>query len=135
MNALKTIRKESNHSLGFLHRRYLHGYRNSHGGTSTELSSILANAGLQLRKWASHRPSIVIEVSRGDKVKRIQGLSDCSYFAIKTLNHSRVIKQIILSEIAQILDSLGLIGPIIVHAKIILQQLWQLRVGWDESVS
>ena len=44
-------------------------------------------------------------------------------------------KRIILSEIAQIFDPLGLVCPIIVRAKIILQQLWQLRLEWDESVS
>ena len=29
----------------------------------------------------------------------------------------------------------GLAGLIIVRAKILLQQLWWLRLGWDESVS
>lgn len=98
-----------------------------------EVSSILAKAGFPLCKWASNCPSIVTEASLGDKViaekdPKTLGLlwsakEDCLYFAIKALHHSRVTKRIILSEIAQIFNPLGLIGPVIVRAKIILQQL------------
>lgn len=40
-----------------------------------------------------------------------------------------------MSEIAQIFDPLGLIGPVITRAKLLMQHLWQLQVGWDESLS
>ncbi|XP_023289985.1 uncharacterized protein LOC105696715, partial [Orussus abietinus] len=39
-----------------------------------------------------------------------------------------------LQDIAQLFDPLGLLGPVIVKAKIIMQQLWKLNSGWDESV-
>jgi hypothetical protein len=47
---------------------------------------------------------------------------------------SRVTKSSILSIIAQIFDPLGIIGAVIARAKIILQKLWSLKIGWDESV-
>ena len=43
-----------------------------------------------------------------------------------------VSKRVILSEVAKLFDPLGLLGPVIVIAKIILQDLWQLAIQWDE---
>lgn len=43
-------------------------------------------------------------------------------------------KRSILSCIAQIFDPLGLLRPVIVTAKIIIQKLWKLRIDWDESL-
>ena len=47
---------------------------------------------------------------------------------------SKITKRNILSEIAKLFDPLGLLGPIIVRAKIIMQRLWQLQLGWDQSL-
>lgn len=46
----------------------------------------------------------------------------------------RVTKRTILSSIAKIFDPLGLLGPVAITAKIIMQQLWQLQLDWDESL-
>ncbi|XP_018395618.1 PREDICTED: uncharacterized protein LOC108774073, partial [Cyphomyrmex costatus] len=43
-------------------------------------------------------------------------------------------KRRILADTSRIFDPLGLLGPVIVLAKLILQELWQLGVHWDESV-
>ena len=40
----------------------------------------------------------------------------------------------ILSRIAQLFDPLGLLGPVIVQAKILMQGLWKHKLDWDESV-
>lgn len=45
-----------------------------------------------------------------------------------------ITKRIILSSITQIFDPLGLIGPVIIKAKILLQSLWQLKIDWDTPV-
>jgi len=50
------------------------------------------------------------------------------------MEHSKVSKRGILSAIAHLFDSLRILGPIIVTAKILMQRLWQLRVDWDEAV-
>lgn len=44
------------------------------------------------------------------------------------------IKRSILSRIAQLFDPLGLVSPIVVLAKIILQDLWRSQLGWDDEV-
>jgi len=43
-------------------------------------------------------------------------------------------KRSILSRITLIFNPLGLIGPITVTAKIIIQDLWRLKLDWDESI-
>ena len=55
-------------------------------------------------------------------------------YSIKASSSERVTKRTILSKIAQIFDPLGLVGPAIIRAKIIMQKLWQLQVGWDETL-
>lgn len=45
-----------------------------------------------------------------------------------------VSKRSILSEISNFFDCLGLLGPIIVLAKLIIPELWQLNLYWDESI-
>ncbi|XP_043604779.1 uncharacterized protein LOC122577510 [Bombus pyrosoma] len=49
-------------------------------------------------------------------------------------NISRVTKRSISSVIARIYDPLGLLAPVIVRAKILLQRVWSLKVDWDESL-
>jgi len=44
---------------------------------------------------------------------------------------SVITKRTILSIITQIFDPLGLIGPVTIKAKILLQTLWQLKIDWD----
>ncbi|XP_071580897.1 uncharacterized protein [Temnothorax nylanderi] len=39
-----------------------------------------------------------------------------------------------LSQVASLFDPLGLVGPVIVKAKIMLQRLWEGKLDWDESV-
>jgi len=45
--------------------------------------------------------------------------------------NTRITKRVILSEIASVFDPLGLISPVIIKFKIIMQQLWQLNTSWD----
>jgi hypothetical protein len=46
----------------------------------------------------------------------------------------KITKRSILSTIAKIFDSLGLIAPFVVNAKLVLQKLWELKLQWDQSV-
>lgn len=43
-------------------------------------------------------------------------------------------KRQILSQIAHIYDPLGLVSPVVITAKLIMQKLWTLKIGWDESI-
>jgi len=51
---------------------------------------------------------------------------------IKVPISAKCMKRTVLSSIAQIFDPLGL--PVVVTAKILIQELWKLQLDWDESL-
>ena len=57
-----------------------------------------------------------------------------SYAASHPNKNKRFTKRIILSQIAQLYDPLGLLGPILTKTKLILRQLCQGNIDWDESI-
>lgn len=62
-------------------------------------------------------------------------VSDTFYFNSQFhANDNPVTKRSILSSISQIFDPLGLLSPTVIIAKILLQQLWLLKIGWDDKV-
>ena len=113
-----------------------------------EISDILSTAGMQLRKWASNEPRVLEEVDsasgqivtlHGDKDPKTLGLnwnphSDTLNYIVMPFKAKKITKRTILSTIAQIYDPLGLVGPAIIPAKVIMQELWTLNLDWDESI-
>ena len=45
-----------------------------------------------------------------------------------------ITKRSMLSQISKLFDPLGLLGPVVVLAKIMIQQLWKLQISWDSIV-
>ncbi|XP_054718508.1 uncharacterized protein LOC129227912 [Uloborus diversus] len=43
-------------------------------------------------------------------------------------------KREVLSTISKLFDPLGLVGPVLTKAKLIMQSLWTLKLNWDESL-
>ena len=112
-----------------------------------ELQKLLSKAGLELRKWASNDPQVFENVGhvlsskplQGDKDPKTLGLLWNSHldelkYSVREPLQERSTKRTILSKIAQIFYLLGLVGPAVVRATIILQRIWQLKIGWDESL-
>ncbi|XP_011858966.1 PREDICTED: uncharacterized protein LOC105556478 [Vollenhovia emeryi] len=113
-----------------------------------EISRILLTGRFPLRKWNSNTPAIIIDEIEntsaddqpiGDEVKTLghywNPLDDVLRYKINTKSdNTRITKRTLLSLISQIYDPLGLVGPACIRAKIILQQLWRLKIGWDESL-
>ncbi|XP_057338496.1 uncharacterized protein LOC130676359 [Microplitis mediator] len=110
----------------------------------------LCNLGcFPLAKWKSNHPqfskissSLSPEDSHSfsDNISKILGLSwncqeDVLTFTGKTSQTLSITKRTITSEAAQLFDPLGLISPVIVKAKIIIQDLWLQKVDWDDSLS
>lgn len=123
---------------------------------AVEVGSALAielnKYGFPLRKWSSNQDSVLKSLSLGnldssgylftdgDTKKTLgvywQARSDRLQYVINLRSepHSSVTKRFILSVVSQIFDPLGLVGPVTIKAKILLQKLWQLKLGWDESL-
>ena len=114
-----------------------------------DLINILNQGQFELRKFRSNERSVLpeqpddtiadVDLSKSEHSKVLglcwDSLCDTLNYDLNMINHpKRITKRVILSVTSQIFDPLGLIGPIIMKAKIILQQLWMLNLGWDESV-
>lgn len=115
------------------------------------VSSLLASAKLNLRKWHSNNSQILqaitsniepskslnLDSSASSKTLGIYWLCslDMLSFQINIQFLDKVTKRHILSVISQIFDPLGLIGPCIVEAKVLMQKLWIDKSSWDDKIS
>ena len=50
---------------------------------------------------------------------------------IDSIAHSVITKRRILQYSFRIFDSLGILSPASIHAKLFIQQLWQKNINWD----
>jgi len=116
-----------------------------------QLTMILRRGGFEAHKWCSNRkeairkvpPHLKEEASNfrvdADGIIKTLGLewnpSDDQfqfYMHVETANSKREI----LSAISKFFDPLGLMGPIIIIAKLIMQETWRTRgQSWDEPLS
>lgn len=80
----------------------------------------------------------LLVINKEDPLKALGVLwnhkEDLLQYNVKKVKAGPITKRSILSAIAQVYDPLGLLGPIIIIAKIIMQQLWTLELNWDESL-
>lgn len=116
-----------------------------------EVTQVLALGCFGLHKWSSNvqnfftaadsveNKNITLNLDSDSEPKTL-GLiwdtkHDCFKYTISNFKtNNKITKRTILSNISQIFDPLGLIGPVIIQAKILIQKLWVLAVGWDESI-
>lgn len=117
-----------------------------------DLVALLAKGGFSLHKWCANDPSLLegIPVEQQEKQINFQDhgakdavktlgllwnpVEDNFFFSVKPLDKDHWTKQQVLSEIAKLFDPLGLLGPIVVLAKIIMQDLWRSGIGWNDEL-
>lgn len=116
------------------------------------VSSILKSGCFELRKWKSNNPHVlegikgaslstdVFQFSSPEANKTLGTIWSCAddtlSFQISLPQQiKKVTKRLILSETAKVFDILGLVSPVIVTAKILLQSLWLQNLSWDQEVS
>lgn len=118
-----------------------------------DIITILNSAGFELSKWSSNAPELVRGLSTMDakvdgenissnkqKIKKLLGIfwnqeNDSYQYKVERYQiNARVTKRNVLAEIASVFDPLGLINPITVRLKLIMQKLWQINIGWDEPL-
>ncbi|XP_050301530.1 uncharacterized protein LOC126739765 [Anthonomus grandis grandis] len=114
-----------------------------------ELIDLLKSGGFQLAKWASNCPELLAAVPESDrqmslsfdkeqpnfiKVLGLQWHPKSDIFTYQYKPHeSECTKRTILQVIGRIFDPLGLLCPILLLAKYIMQQLWLLKIDWDDT--
>ncbi|XP_075157719.1 uncharacterized protein LOC142230985 [Haematobia irritans] len=111
-----------------------------------ETIQILEKAGLKLSKWNSNCPVLThgseeIQLKINDNhIAKALGMSwkprtdvFCFRFEIPPIQCPT--KRSVLSAISKIFDVFGLLGPIIVSCKILIQEMWKKQMDWDSPLT
>ncbi|XP_061387580.1 uncharacterized protein LOC133322632 [Musca vetustissima] len=112
-----------------------------------ELIQILKWHGIELAKWNSNHVSltsndveeIIIKTSDNDITKTL-GMSwkpqqDVFLYRFELPDVTNPTKRSILSIVSKIYDLLGILSPIVIRCKILLQELWVQNIGWDDPLN
>ncbi|XP_059220655.1 uncharacterized protein LOC131995716 [Stomoxys calcitrans] len=121
--------------------------------SQAKLMAVLNTAGFPLKKITANDTRLLAHIRKEDlydlnflslsetsSTKTLgmkwNALSDqFSYTAIPMQEQAKVTKRQVLSKVAQLFDPAGWITPIIIRAKILMQQLWLEDISWDEEIS
>lgn len=117
---------------------------------SRQLNNLLMAGGFQLRKWVANDSKVLQYIPSENKIERLvkipselmisllgviwDPISDCFSYKVREECSNINTKRKLLSEISKIFDPLGWISPAIIAIKIILQQLWILKLEWDDEL-
>ncbi|XP_037827511.1 uncharacterized protein LOC119615570 [Lucilia sericata] len=117
-----------------------------------QLIDILETAGFELRKWTSNTKEILNRfpidhllnssfLCLDDKSTaktlgvRWNAAEDTFYFVTEEIIvKESYTKREVLSTIARIFDPAGWLAPVVITAKILLQQMWLDKINWDENI-
>ncbi|XP_059217585.1 uncharacterized protein LOC131994736 [Stomoxys calcitrans] len=117
-----------------------------------QLVRSLSSAGFSLKKLTANNKILLESWPREDLLSeeflniedqssiktlgvRWNAMADFFYYTVEPIEIDQFTsKRKILSTIAKLFDPLGWLGPTIVIAKMLMQDLWEERLEWDESV-
>lgn len=117
-----------------------------------EIIQLLQEAKFELAKWALNVPILqdnqphsihkefILAADKQCEARTLSIVWNCNMdqFQFSSLAHldplETITKQSILSRISLIFDPLGLLGPVTLTAKMIMQDLWRFGLDWDESI-
>ncbi|XP_071578918.1 uncharacterized protein [Temnothorax nylanderi] len=117
---------------------------------AVQLKNLCMAGGFPLSKWhATHQDvltAVQAEKEQGSQIAfddcttKILGLNwlpheDSFTFSTRISSHTnQFTKRLVLSEVAQIFDPLGFASPVVIKAKMLLQELWLHKLRWDEPL-
>ena len=106
----------------------------------------MSPVGFSLRSWSSNSPGVQ-RLAAKDQVldtsptKKVLGMiwnitSDTLRFSCKQATSTPPLstKREVLQETAKVFDPLGLLQPVTVAAKILIQELWKENIDWDDPL-
>ena len=119
---------------------------------SPELVEMLNKTAFHLTKWISNEEEVIKQIQESERAPSIKVVqesivtpmehalgvvwdtsSDCAVYEVVKRDIADTRREI-LSLIASLFDPTGFLAPFLVKAKIFLQDVWQLGVGWDDTL-
>ena len=115
-----------------------------------ELQSLWNKARMKARKWLSNSPEVLSAIPQELRALEIDlqhnalpvtktlgilwnAQEDVFSFRVTTPETENILtKRFIVGRVAEVFDQLGLASPFIVQAKILIQDLWTMGLGWDD---
>jgi len=107
----------------------------------------MAQGGFNLRSWSSNSPELTEafenEGLESPSVENCEKLLGYRYYPaedkvrVSNFDHTDLetkTKRSILAYISRIFDPLGFVTPLLVGAKLLMKELWTLKLDWDEPV-
>lgn len=116
--------------------------------TAEQLIQLFKTGGFDLVKWTSNCPELLRRIPLAHRKSEFIYFDDENSFKILGLRwlpasdvfsfsiaspQSICTKRNILSITARLYDVLGLVGPVILFAKLLIAQLWSFHIDWDEA--
>ena len=114
------------------------------------VTSVLKKGGFRLTKFVSNDMSVISKVPENDRAKECKDLThggeskalgvrwnfqdDEFWFDLNIEDCKRINRKKMLSIISTMYDPLGIVSPVLIAGKIILQDATRLKIGWDEEV-
>ncbi|XP_068140048.1 uncharacterized protein [Drosophila tropicalis] len=108
-----------------------------------ELILLMSRAQLELSKWVSNSKQIASnegnEINFSKMAAKVLGLhwrpgEDVLTYKVSLSEHMTCTKRQVLSDTARIFDPLGILAPVVIKFKILLQELWLLNLDWDSEL-
>lgn len=119
----------------------------------TSISKALKSSGFNLRKFKTNstklfqntnlntKESLTLSESTSTLGLGWSPSNDCFNFLIKSVDqnqqnkqNNKITKRTIMSSSFKTFDPLGLLSPVIVQSKMMLQKLWQQKLDWDHAI-
>ena len=109
--------------------------------------------GFELGKFVTNSPELLETIEEADRAKVVKEITndpiltkalgirwhvsrDMFYYVSNIVIGTKPItRRSILSQVASLYDSLGLIIPVVITGRMIMQDVTRLKMGWDEPVS
>jgi hypothetical protein len=117
------------------------------------LTAMMAQAGMKIRKWCSNEAAVMADVSPLDRAQGSIEIRDKTFPTIKALGVTweasndlftfqyaapsipdQLTKRVVTSFAAKIFDPLQILCPFTLQAKILLQKAWSRGLTWDEKL-
>ncbi|XP_062709057.1 uncharacterized protein LOC134288379 [Aedes albopictus] len=127
---------------------------------AVDVKTVHERAGFQIRHWTSNSPDVLRRIGeqntqemksfvmdKGSQQERILGMvwqSNEDVFSYTTTFRSELerlfdvavipTKREVLRLVVSLFDPLGLVASFVVEGKVIIQEIWRAKVGWDERI-